>query len=81
MSKNAYRTPTGFKEVKCSRCNTHTVKIDASSVGGTCFRCVSKGINPESVILTDLSPEEYKEFVQKLFKNGRSKINTAESPV
>jgi hypothetical protein len=81
MSKNAYRTPTGFKEVKCSRCNTHTVKIDASSAGGTCFRCVSKGINPESVILTDLSPEEYKEFVQKLFKNGRSKINTAESPV
>jgi len=81
MSKNTYRTPEGFKEVKCNRCNTHTLKVDASSTGGTCFRCVAKGINPESVILTDLSPEEYTEFIQKLLKNGRSKSNTTESPV
>lgn len=81
MSKNTYRTPTGFKDLKCSKCNSHTVKVDSSSTGATCFRCVSKGINPESVILTDLSPEEYKEFIQKLFKNGRPKNNPAESAV
>ena len=81
MSKNTYRTPQGFRDVKCSRCNTHTVKVDAASASGVCFRCVSKGINPESVILTDLSTEEYTEFVQRMFKYGRSESNPTESPV
>ena len=64
MSKNAYRTPTGFKEVKCSCCNKETMKIDASSISGICFRCVAKSMNPDSIILTDLSDAEYKEFIQ-----------------
>ena len=81
MSKNTYRTPQGFKEIKCDKCGVHTIKVDAESKGAICFRCVSKGINPESVILTDLSQEDYKEFVQKMFKYGRSKNDTAESPV
>ncbi len=81
MSKNTYRTPQGFKDVKCIKCNTHTIKVDVSSKSGICFRCVSKGINPESVILTDLSTEEYTEFVQRMFKYGRSKSNPAESAV
>lgn len=81
MSKNAYRTPTGFKEVKCSKCKTHSVKIDHNSTEATCFRCVSKGMNLESVIITDLSNEEYVDFVRRMFKYGRSKNNTAESAV
>ena len=81
MSKNAYRTPAGFKELKCSKCGVHHVKVDTNSTGATCFRCVSKGINPESVILTDLSDEEYVKFVQRMFKYGRPKNNTAESAV
>ena len=81
MSKNTYRTPQGFKEIKCGKCGTETVKVDAQSTGATCFRCVSKGINPESVILTDLSQEDYKEFVQKMFKYGRPKNDPAESAV
>jgi len=81
MSKNTYRTPQGFKEIKCCKCGVHTIKVDAESKEATCFRCVSKGINPESVIVTDLSPEDYKEFVQKMFKYGRPKSNTTESPV
>jgi len=81
MSKNTYRTPQGFKEIKCEKCGVHTIKVDAESKSATCFRCVSKGINPESVILTDLSQEEYREFVQRMFKYGRSKNNTAESAV
>jgi transposase len=81
MSKNTYRTPQGFKEIKCEKCGVHTIKVDAEAKSATCFRCVSKGINPESVILTDLSQEEYKEFVQRMFKYGRSKNNTTESAV
>ena len=68
MSKNAYRTPSGFKEVKCSCCNQTTMKIDNNSVSGTCFRCISKSMNPDSVILTDLSDKDYKEFIQKKIK-------------
>lgn len=64
MSKNAYRTPAGFKEVKCSCCNTTVMKVDSNSSSGTCFKCVSKLMNPDSVIITDLSNEEYKEFIQ-----------------
>ena len=72
MSKNAYRTPSGFKEVKCSCCNKVTMKIDNASTSGTCFRCISKSMNPDSVILTDLSPEEYKEFIQKRYKQWKT---------
>lgn len=68
MSKNAYRTPTGFKEVKCSCCNKEVMKIDNSSASGTCFRCVSKSMNPDSVIITDLSDADYKEFIQRKIK-------------
>ena len=68
MSKNAYRTPSGFKEVKCSCCNQTTMKIDSNSVSGTCFRCISKSMNPDSVILTDLSDKDYKEFIQRKIK-------------
>lgn len=79
MSKTSHRTPTGFKEIPCSKCGAHTVKVDAESISATCFRCVSKGMNPDSVILTDLSQEEYSKFLQKLFINGRSKNTAAES--
>ena len=68
MSKNAYRTPSGFKEVKCSCCNQATMKIDNTSVSGTCFRCIGKSMNPDSVILTDLSDKDYKEFIQRKIK-------------
>ena len=68
MSKNTYRKPSGFKEVKCSCCNTADMKIDNESVSGTCFRCISKSMNPESVIITDLSDKDYKEFIQKKIK-------------
>lgn len=81
MSKNKYRTPTGFKEIKCSKCGVHSVKVDSQSTGAICFRCVSKGINPESVILTDLSQEEYTKFVQKMFNYGRSTSNATKGTV
>lgn len=68
MSKNTYRTPSGLKEVKCSCCNKEVMKIDNNSVSGTCFRCISKSMNTESVIITDLSDKDYKEFIQRKIK-------------
>lgn len=81
MAKNTHRTPTGFKEIKCSKCGTHNVKVDCDSVSAICFRCVTAGTNPDSIILTDLSQEEYSKFIQNLFRNGRSKSNAAESAI
>jgi len=61
------RTVKGTKEVTCSVCNKHTMIIDHESVGGTCWRCTSRMANgAESLILTDLSPEAYKEFIRKI---------------
>lgn len=67
MSKNAYRTPTGLKDIKCSSCKTETMKVDSESVSGICYRCVSRGTNSDSVMVTDLGQEEYKLFIKKMF--------------
>ena len=81
MSKNAYRTPTGFKEIECSCCKKQLVKVDSNSVSATCFRCVAKATNDESIFITDLKLEEYKAFIKKVASYGRSENNTAESAV
>jgi hypothetical protein len=65
------RTVKGTKEVTCSVCNKNTMIIDHESVGGTCWRCTSRMVNGrESLILTDLSPEAYKEFINKVIYAG-----------
>ncbi len=81
MSKNAYRTPSGFKEIECSCCKTRMVKVDSNSISATCFRCVAKATNEESIFITDLSPEEYKEFIKRIAAYGRSESNPTESTV
>ena len=81
MSKNAYRTPTGFKEIECSCCKKQMVKVDSNSVSSTCFRCVAKATNEDSVFITDLSPEDYKAFIKKVSTYGRPESNPAESTV
>ena len=73
MKKNTYRTPGNFKEVKCKVCSRKTVKIDGGSISGTCFRCVIKSTSPNSVILTDLSTEDYIEFIQNINKKWKTK--------
>ena len=81
MSKNAYRTPTGFKEIECSCCKKQMVKVDSNSVSATCFRCVAKATNEESIFITDLNQEEYKAFIKKVSTYGRSENNPTESTV
>lgn len=80
-SKIASRTPKGFMEVACSKCGTERMVIDSNSVSGTCFKCVSKGMNGESIILTDLPQEEYVQFLRRVFTYGRSQSDAAESSI
>lgn len=72
MKKNTYKSPGNFKEVKCKVCNRETMRIDGDSVSGTCFRCVIKSTSPNSVIITDLSTEDYIEFIQKTNKKWKT---------
>jgi hypothetical protein len=80
-SKNSYRTPQGFKEVDCNRCNKEKVRIDGNSVSGTCYKCVSSGMNGESIIITDLPQEEYVQFIKRIFSYGRSENNSSEGTI
>jgi hypothetical protein len=75
MAKPKFRNPQGIKDVICSSCKITPMRIDEEAVSGTCYRCVSKSLNPTSVMLSDLSQEEYKEFIIKQY--GRSKNNPA----
>ena len=75
MAKAKFRNPLGIKDAICSSCKTTPMKIDEEAVSGICYKCVCKALNPTSVIISDLSPEEYKEFIIK--QNGRPKNHAA----
>lgn len=77
MAKVSSRTVKGFKEIKCSRCKTHLVKVDESSISAVCFRCVSKGMNPDSVMITDMTKEEYGEYLQKMITIWKTREQTS----
>ena len=63
----------GIKTLACKNCNRNVPNVDETTVAVTCWRCVCKGLNPNSVILSDMSPAELSEFFKKLKNNGRSK--------
>jgi hypothetical protein len=75
MAKAKFRNPQGIKDAICSSCKVTPMRIDEEAVSGICYKCVCKAVNPTSVIISDLSPKEYKEFITK--QNGRSKNNPA----
>ena len=75
MAKPKFRNPQGIRDAICSSCKITPMRIDEEAVSGICYRCVCKALNPTSIMLSDLSQEEYKEFIIK--QNGRSKNNAA----
>lgn len=75
MAKPKFRNPQGIKDAICSSCKSTPMRIDEEAASGICYKCVCKALNPTSIMLTDLSPEDYKEFITK--QNGRSKNHTA----
>jgi hypothetical protein len=75
MAKPKFRNPLGIKDAICSSCKVTPMRIDEEAVSGTCYKCVSKLVNPTSIMLTDMSQEEYREFIIKQY--GRPKNHTA----
>jgi len=75
MAKTKFRNPQGIKDAICSSCKITPMRIDEEAVSGTCYKCVCKSVNPASIMLSDLSQEEYKEFIIK--QHGRPKNNPA----
>lgn len=67
------KTLKGTKEIICSSCNKNKMIVDHESVSGTCWRCTSRMANgADSLIITDLSPEAYREFIQKIVYAGQA---------
>lgn len=74
MRKATFGSRTGdIKSMKCKNCNAIVDNVDEKSVSVTCWKCVSKSLNPNSVIISDLSKEELSAFLKKQRQqNGRS---------
>lgn len=59
------RKSTGSKVLACKNCERKVENVDNSSASVICWRCVCKEVNPNSIILSDMSAEEAKEFFRK----------------
>jgi acetyl-CoA carboxylase beta subunit len=68
------------KNLPCKDCGQIVYNVDSNAVSTICWRCVNKQLNPNSLIASDLDPEDWKDLVKrKIFKlNGRSENTTAE---
>lgn len=66
MSKRKPRKPnSNLVSKKCKICGNTVKKVDSDAVSVTCFKCVSKAINPNTRFWDDVSPEELREFIKK----------------
>lgn len=56
--------------LNCRECSNPVENVDSSSTSAVCWKCVNKSINPRSVIITDMEPEEWSKFLKEvIFKN------------
>lgn len=69
------------KNLPCKECGGLVINLDSNCVAVTCWRCVSKQINPNSLIVSDFEQEDWQDFLKKkIFNNhGRSENTTTES--
>ena len=51
--------------MNCHSCNTKVDNVDANVVKITCWRCVAKTLNHNSVFVDELTPEEWAEHIKK----------------
>jgi hypothetical protein len=49
----------------CKGCGKTVKDVDTNAIAATCWRCVCKMLNPASIILSDLTPEELKEALTR----------------
>jgi hypothetical protein len=56
--------------LNCRECSEPVHNVDSGSISATCWKCVNKSINPNSVIITDMEPGEWSTFLKEvIFKN------------
>lgn len=64
----------GIKSLPCRECGRTVDNVDTNATRATCWRCVSKSINPGSVIVSDLDDSEMADLIRKIktTENGGS---------
>jgi hypothetical protein len=60
---------SGGRVLNCKLCDRKVYNVDAAAAWVRCWRCVCKEVNPSSIIISDLSSEEMREFLNK--RHGR----------
>lgn len=56
--------------LNCRECSSPVENVDSLSTSAVCWKCVNKSINPSSVIITDMEPDEWSKFLKEVvFKN------------
>jgi len=72
MRKNPSSGKRGAgKDLDCRVCNRKVHNVDSNSTSVLCWRCVAKELNPNSMILSDLSSKELEEFFRKVNKQKK----------
>jgi len=56
------------KDMPCRTCNRKVYNVDSNCTSVLCWRCVAKELNPNSMIISDLSREEIVNFFNKVKK-------------
>jgi len=52
-------------DLACRECKRKVINVDSGAKSVLCWRCVSKSLNPNSSIVSDLTQEEFREFLRK----------------
>ena len=79
-SSTGQRSSGENKNLPCKDCGQIISNVDSNTVSAICWRCVSKQINPNSLIVSDLDDNAWRDLLKtKIFNtNGRSENTAAE---
>jgi NAD-dependent SIR2 family protein deacetylase len=73
MRKATFASRSGsIKTMLCKECKSQVHNVDEKTISVTCWKCVSKSLNPQSVIISDMNEDELKNFIKKQTQNGGS---------
>jgi hypothetical protein len=59
----AAKGPAGTKTMECSTCHKNSSLVDSRTEKFTCYKCVSRLSNPNSLFDDDVKPGEFNRLV------------------
>jgi hypothetical protein len=66
MSKKIHRSKNRESvSLPCKGCGNIVKDVDTNAVAATCWRCVCRMLNPASIIVSDLTPQELQEVLHR----------------